>query len=120
VTAAATPAKAARAAQRFNRPVEWMAAAGGDGSLAAMGSLVSLDGEGVITALKPAERGEGVIVRALLLPGPATLTTMLPHTSITKTDALERDLSAIEQQGPGTSFALDHEGFGAIATVRLH
>ena len=114
LTSAATPAKAARAAQRFNRPVEWIAAAGGDGSLPAQGSLASLDGEGVITAIKPAERGEGVIVRALLLPGPVTLTTNLPHATIRRTDALERDLASV------AGLTLDRDSFGAIATLRLH
>jgi hypothetical protein len=114
VTAAATPARAARAAQRFNRPVEWVAAAGGDGSLPAMGSLATLDGEGLITALKPAERGDGVIVRALLLPGPVMISTDLPHQTITRTDALERDLAA------ASGLTLDHDTFGAIATLRLH
>jgi alpha-mannosidase len=119
VTAPSTPVAAARAAQRFNRPVAWLAAAGGDGSLAPQGSLLSVDGDGLITALKPAERGDGVIVRALLLPGPATLhlSAQLAQLGRTRTDALERDLAALEGSGDLT---LDRETFGAIATVRLH
>jgi hypothetical protein len=119
VTAAATPAAAARRAQSFNRPPAWLRAQGGDGTLPAQGSLASIDGEGLISAIKPAERGGGVIVRALLLPGPATLhlSPLLPASQLTRTDALERDLAPLERVSD--SLTLERETSGAIATLRL-
>jgi hypothetical protein len=111
ITSAATVAQAAQAAQSFNRPVEWIFADQGSGSRALSGSLISLDGEGVITAFKPAERGEGTIVRALLLPGPVTIHSDLSASK--RTDALERDLDDL------SDLTLDRDRFGPIATVRL-
>jgi hypothetical protein len=105
-----TIAQAAQAAQSFNRPVDWILAAG-SGTRALSGSLISFDGDGVITALKPAERGEGTIVRALLLPGPITLHSDLSPSK--RTDALERDLA------DQSDLMLDRDRFGPIATLRL-
>ena len=120
VTAAATPAQAARAAQSFNRPITWLdTMPTGSGALAAEGSLASVDGEGILTAVKPAERGDGVIVRALLLPGPVTvhLSPQLAGLARTRTDAVERDLADLD--GTGDTITLDAATFGSIATVRL-
>jgi alpha-mannosidase len=122
LTQAATAAAAARAAQSFNRPLAFLRSDGtrGSGALVAEGSLVSVDGDALISALKPAERGDGVILRALLLPGPATihLSPALSALSRTRTDALERDLDDL---GAGSdTLTLDAATFGSIATVRLH
>jgi hypothetical protein len=123
VTRADDPAAATRAAQAFNRPplVARASAASGAADLPVQGSLagVDADGAGVITALKPAERGGGVILRALLLPGPLTvhLGPALAGRARTRTDAVERDLEPLD--GVGDTLVLDRERFGAIATVRL-
>jgi hypothetical protein len=119
LTAAATPAAAARAAQAWNRPVAWVRADGGDGSLPPQGSLLTVEGDGLVSALKPADRGGGVIVRALLLPGPVTLhlPPALAARARTRTDALERDLAPLD--GSGEMLTLDAATFGSIATVRL-
>ncbi len=76
VTSAANPATAAAAAQGFNRAVVVRRIAGSASAtadLAVEDSLLSVEGPGLVTAIKPAERGDGVIVRALLQPGPITL-----------------------------------------------
>ncbi len=105
------------AAQAFDRPVELIATTGAGSGLATSGSLASISGGGVISAIKPAERGPGVIVRAQLVTGAATvqLSSALPHSSITSTDLVERDLAP--------RVASDHVLFapsdGALQTVRL-
>jgi Glycosyl hydrolases family 38 N-terminal domain/Alpha mannosidase middle domain len=122
LTAAASPAAAARAAQSFNRPLAFLRTDGksASGALAAEGSLVSIDGEALISALKPADRGDGVILRALLLPGPATvhLSPALASLARTRTDALERDLADLG--AASDTLLVDAATFGSIATVRLH
>ncbi len=132
LASAASPAAAARAAQSFNRPIQFLrTTAAGSGALAAEGSLASIDGDAIISALKPAERGQGVIIRALLLPGPATIhfpsngSAGLSTLARTRTDAVERDLAAIGDggngdDGGGSTLTLDAATFGSIATVRLH
>ena len=121
VERAASPADAARAAQAWNRPVV-LAAAGAsdaDADRPLEESLISIDGDGVISALKPAERGDGVIVRVLLEPGPATLhlSPLLAGRTQMRTDAVERDLDVIGP--PAATITLDRSRFGSIATLRL-
>jgi hypothetical protein len=119
---AATTAAAARAALAFNRPLTVLpvaAASVAAPDLPAERSLASLDGEGVLTAAKPAERGEGIILRALLVPGPATLhlPPQLANRQLVRVDALERDLEALG--AAGDTVVLDPARYGALATVRL-
>ncbi len=122
LAAAGTPADAARAAQAWNRPPETPpldGAAAAHPDLPAEGTLLSVEGDAIVSALKPAERGGGVILRALLLPGPATvhLAPSLVGRKLTRVDASERDLEDL-----GTSAAtltLDAARFGPIATVRI-
>ncbi len=122
VTQAASPADAELAAQAFNRPLSAVALSGNPdpgASLPPEQSLVSVQGAGVISALKPAERGQGIILRALLLPGPLTVTipSAWAQRELVRTDAVERDIADLGTAG--TSFVLDRDHFGAIATVRL-
>jgi hypothetical protein len=120
---AATPADAARAALAFNRPLELLAAAPSAGATpdlpAQSAALATLDGAGVLSAIKPADRGDGVIVRVLLLPGPATLHLSPPLVgrALTQVDAAERDLMPLGTAAE--SLALDRDHFGAIVTLRL-
>lgn len=123
IVAAASPASAARSAQTWNRPLVVTTVAGTGGApkdLTYDQSLASVEGEGVLTALKPAERGDGVIVRALLLPGPVTihLSPLLSGRKLARTDTSERDLE--ELGDAGDTILLDRGRYGAIATVRLH
>jgi hypothetical protein len=118
---AKTPVDAERAALAFNRPVQWVAApqAGGSGELPVERSLISIDGDGVVSALKPATRGAGTIVRVLLMPGPATLHLPpgLASKHLVRVDAAERDL---EDLGTAPSdLALDPMRFGSIASLRF-
>ncbi|HEY3356607.1 MAG TPA: hypothetical protein VGQ83_25375 [Polyangia bacterium] len=118
---AETAALAEAAAQTWNRPVVVVAAPppAAAPDLPAEQSLAALEGDGVLTALKPADRGDGVILRALLLPGPATvrLGPALAGRHAVRVDAAERDL---EDLGPaGDTLTLDAARYGAIATVRL-
>lgn len=82
-------------------------------------SLAGLGGDGVLSALKPADRGEGVILRALLMPGPVTvhLSPLLAGRHAYRVDVAERDL---EDLGMVTdTLVLDRGRFGSIASVRL-
>jgi hypothetical protein len=122
LVAAPTPIAAARAAQRWNRPIELPPLGGGAPAgdpLPAEGSLAAVEGDGLLTAIKPADRGGGVIVRALLLPGPVTvhLPPSLAGRKLTRTDSSERDLEALGTSG--ADLTLDRDRFGAIATVRI-
>jgi Glycosyl hydrolases family 38 N-terminal domain/Alpha mannosidase middle domain len=120
---ATSPAAAATAAQAFNRPlvVEPVrtASASNQPPLPDQMSLLQVDGDGIVSAFKPADRGDGVILRALLLPGPVTV--HLPASWVGKTliqdDAAERDLKTL---GPAPSaITFDAADGGSIATVRL-
>jgi hypothetical protein len=113
---------AARAAQTFNRPVTIVRA---DTSmpngtqLAAEGSLASIDGAALISAIKPALRGEGVIVRAQRFDGDATLHLGAPLDLLARafhTDAVERNLEPLASAG--AMIPLGRE-LGVLPTVRL-
>jgi len=115
LAAAAAPADAERAAQAWNRPARVFAVTTiGDGTLPSEAALLRIDGAAVVSALKPAERGEGVIVRAQLMPGPAQIrfSPLLPG-QIELVDAMERDLR------PLPSLSLRREDVGVLPSVRL-
>jgi hypothetical protein len=115
-------ADAAREAQAFDRPLDLEIvpldqAASPD--LPVARSLVSIDGDALLTALKPADRGSGVIARVVEMPGPATihLDPSLGLTKATWVDLVERDLRPL---GPVTdALVVDGKSAGAIATLRL-
>ena len=118
VERAATPAQAEIAAQAWNRPARLIAVGIGNGignGLPAEASLMRIEGPGVISALKPADRGDGVIVRALLMPGPVSVVPgpLLAGRAATLADSSERDLSALP------SLSLRQETAGALQTIRL-
>ncbi len=122
VERAISPAAAAQAAQAFNRPVLALpvtASAGAD-DLPRASSLYRVSGEGLLSTAKPADRGEGLIVRVLLVPGPLTLELppALVGRRLTRTDAAERDLEDLGETPAQLRF--DRERYGAIATVRIH
>jgi hypothetical protein len=85
-----------------------------------MSSLVVSDRDDVyVTAVKPASRGEGWIVRlqTYTVPGPAVALT-LPGRDVGAAflcDARERDLETLEVRGGAVHLTMP----GAIATVRL-
>jgi hypothetical protein len=112
---------AERAAAAFNRPLVPVVAGApaAPADLPASLSLAGLDGDGVLSILKPATRGDGVILRALLLPGPVTvhLSPLLAGRHATRVDAVERDLEDLGTVSD--TLVLDRARYGAIATVRL-
>jgi hypothetical protein len=107
------------AAQVFDRPLAIVAVptAPAGSTLAAGGSLLTIDGGGIVSTIKPAERGAGVIVRVQLLVGAATvhLSSLLPHGTITSADLAERDLDGLPA---AADVALDPAG-GSLRTLRL-
>jgi hypothetical protein len=119
---AASVAEAERAAQAFDRPlalelVGTQQAATTD--LARQSSLVSVDGDGVVSALSPAERGDGAVLRVLLLPGPAQvhLSPAFVGKQLGVVDLGERDGKAL---GVATdTLALDPATYGSVAAFRL-
>jgi hypothetical protein len=122
VTHVASPADAERQAQAFNRPLAstvGMPSATPPSPLPASTSLVTSTGDGIVSALKPAERGSGDILRVLLLPGPVTVTfgPALIGRTIVRDDAVERDLTPLGTSG--TTLTLDAATFGPIATIRF-
>jgi hypothetical protein len=115
-----SPVEAMQHAQAFNRPVFGVqvdAPTHPTGN--ADGTVIALEGDGVVTAIKPADRGAGVVVRVLLMPGPVTLHPgpSFRGTEVVHVDAAERD---IESLGPvSASIVLDREHYGPIATLRF-
>jgi hypothetical protein len=77
-----------------------------------------VSGDGVLSALKPADRGGGVVVRALLEPGPVTI-KLAPfyRGQLIHIDSSERDLNALGALA--NPIVLNRDSFGAIATVRV-
>ncbi len=120
---ASTPIDAARAAQAWNRPVDLEAVPLDQAStldLPREQQMLGVSGAGVVSALKPADRGDGVILRALLMPGPVTVTLppSLAGKHVTQVDVAERD--GADRGVAGNSIVLDRATYGAIASVRLH
>jgi hypothetical protein len=117
---AESPAAAEAAAQAFNRPLVAVpnVVPGTQAEFPLEASLAQIEGDGVLQALKPADRGDGIILRVLLLPGPATVRSpLLQQFQVVRVDAAERDL---EELGPfGEALTLDAARFGAIVTLRL-
>jgi hypothetical protein len=115
-----TPVVAMQHAQGFNRPLVGVQVdAPTHPTVDADGTVLSFEGDGMVTAIKPADRGDGVVVRALLMPGPVTLHLgpSFKGREVVRIDAAERD---IEVLGPvGASIVLDREHFGPIATIRV-
>ena len=119
---AAGPAAAEAAAQAFNRPIDLEAVGlvqDAAPQLAAQQSLLGIEGAGIVSALKPADRGDGLIVRVLLLPGPVTLRLppALAGRQAVVVDSAERDLRVL---GPaGSTLVLDRAHYGTLPTLRL-
>ncbi|MFT3835379.1 MAG: hypothetical protein QM723_00075 [Myxococcaceae bacterium] len=115
-----TPTVAMQHAQAFNRPVVGVqvdAPTHLTGNFD--GQVLSLEGDGVVSAIKPADRGAGVVVRVLLTPGPVTLHlgTAFKGRQVVHVDSAERDL---EELGPvSASIVLDREHYGPIASIRI-
>jgi hypothetical protein len=120
---ASTPASAETAAQVFARPLDALlvgtAQAAGP-SLPPVSSLASVSGQAVISAIKPADRGGGVIVRALLLPGPGQLQLgpSLVGSKLEQVDLTERNVQSLGTAG--ATIPLDAAGTGSIVGLRLY
>jgi len=117
-----SPADAEREAQAFDRPIDLEVldttqAATTD--LPAEASLLGVSGEGIVSALKPTTRGDGVILRVLPMPGPVhvQLGPTLVGKSMTQIDLAERDGRDLGVAGPAVDF--DRATYGAVASVRL-
>ncbi len=123
IVRAATPLDAERAAQAYDRPVDLVPVAlrPTTGSpLPSQLSLASVEGGGIISAIKPAERGSaGVLVRTRLLAGRATvhLGAPLAGRKASYVDLAERDEG--KSWSEGSTLSLDPASHGSIATVRL-
>ena len=118
IVPAANAVAAAIAAQTFDRPIELVAVTGSGTGLPTDGSLLSIDGGGVVSALKPAERGGGAILRVVALAGPVTvhLSSWLAHATAIAVDLAERDLMPVTA---GDALVFDPAAAGSIASVRL-
>jgi hypothetical protein len=97
--------------------------AGGVASGAALplqGQLVTADGDGLITALKPATRGSGLILRALLLGPSLTLNAGPPLATLswTPTDLAERQPPGATTAG-SWPIALSRADHRTLVTLRL-
>ena len=122
IVPAATIADAERAAQAFGRPVDLLLvglAQATSTDLPAQLSLASVDGEAVVSAIKPADRGDGVVIRTLLMPGPGQLhlSPGLASRQASVVDLAERDTQPLGVAG-GT-ITLGPPSFGSIAGLRL-
>jgi hypothetical protein len=120
---AANAVAAEAAAQAWNRPIDLEVvplAQAPTLDLPRAEQLLGVTGAGVVSALKPADRGDGVILRALLMPGPVTVTLppALVGKQMTQVDVAERDGASLGVAGKTVVF--DQATFGAVASVRLH
>jgi hypothetical protein len=111
------------AGQAYNRPIDLVLVGTGQAAtrdLPYQQSLLQVEGEGVVSALKPAERGEGVILRALLMPGPVTvhLAPIFRGRRVDFVDLAERDGKALGVTGESITFSPGTSP--SIASVRLH
>jgi hypothetical protein len=117
----ASVADAARKAQAFDRPLSLQlvtSAQVATTDLPASLSLATIDGDGLVSTIKPADRGGGVVVRALLLPGPATVHLGAPFAgkALTAVDLAERDGTAA---GSGANPLPLDPGQGTIQSFRV-
>src|SRR5207248_10726922 len=108
---AAPSADAERAAQAWNRPVAALSVPLGNGDLPAALSLLQLDGPGVISALKPADRGDGIVLRAQGAVH-VRLSQLLQGRMAVRIDAAERDLGVL---GRKTELSFG----GGLSSIRL-
>lgn len=119
---ALSPADMERESQAFNRPIDVEVVDAAQpvvpSTLPAELSLARIDGDGIISAIKPAERGDGIIVRALL-SGQAHVTPWSGWTgrSLTITDLVERDQR--DRGTLGAQIDLDPATMGAIVSMRV-
>jgi hypothetical protein len=119
---AAQIADAARAAQAFDRPVDLMVVGTAQAvttDLPPVQSLVTIGEGAIVSAVKPAERGPGVVVRALLTTGPATLKLLGPLAGkeVQRVDLAERSGPSL---GAVDAVMLDPAQLGLIAGLRVH
>ncbi|HVV87157.1 MAG TPA: hypothetical protein VHE35_29155, partial [Kofleriaceae bacterium] len=119
-------AAADRQAQAFDRPLSIIAtgaAPAGAGDLPAAGTLLSVvDGDGLVSAFKPADRGAGLVLRVLgRAPSRVRIDPLVPLAAAptaTAVDLAERDLDgAVPLTDRTVSF--DPSQRGSIETVRL-
>ncbi|MBS2021790.1 MAG: hypothetical protein JST92_05230 [Deltaproteobacteria bacterium] len=121
LVAAASPSEAERAAQRFNRPLEaWQVAASGDGTQPLEQSLVQVEDNAALLALKPADRGDGLILRVEAMPGPVVLhfAKVLQGKLFIADDALERDQLLLGAVQDPIEIDRDQSG-SAVFTFRI-
>ena len=117
----ASDAQAEIEAQSFNRPVVLEPVPLDQSTtldLLPETSLLGVSGDGIVSTLKPADRGGGVIIRVLPMNGPVHVTfpASLVGTEMTTVDLAERDQNVL---GP-TQAAMDftRASNGSIASVR--
>lgn len=117
IVPAADAVAAAIAAQAFDRPIELSAVTGVGSGLPPSGGLITVDG-GLVSAIKPADRGVGNVVRVVALGGMVTIhmSTWLSHATATAVDLAERNLGALAVRGDDLVF---DPAAGSIASVRL-
>ena len=116
---ASSAAEAEQLSQAYNRPLDLEVVPLDQAStldLPRQASLLGVSGAGIVSALKPADRGGGVILRVLLLPGPVTVTLppSLQGKAMTLVDVAERDGKALGTSGPTIVF--DPASYGALAS----
>ena len=119
---AADAVAAEQAAQAWNRPLDAEIVPLDQGAtldLPRQASLLGVSGAGIVSALKPADRGHGIILRVLLTPGPVTVTLpwFLVGKQGTHVDVAERDGVALGIAQNQVIF--DQATYGAIASVRF-
>jgi len=108
-------------AQAFNRPLELRAVPLDQATLldlAPLTSLLGVSGGGVVSALKPADRGDGLVVRVLPMVSAVHLTPspLLNVTRANWVDLAERDGAPLPF---GATIDVDRKTSGSIASIRL-
>ena len=101
----------------LNNPVQYISETSRTGRLPKKNSLITAQGDAALAALKPAEDGNGIIIRIYAVGEGGIFTLCTPYNRACYTDICERNLSPIAVESDGTVSAKISKG--EIKTIHL-
>lgn len=101
----------------LNNPVQYISGTSRTGRLPKKNSLITAQGDAALAALKPAEDGNGIIIRIYAVGEGGIFTLYTPYNRACYTDICERNLSPIAVESDGTVSAKISKG--EIKTIHL-
>ncbi len=103
--------------QALNNPVQYVSGTSRRGTLPKRNSLFEIEGNAALAAMKPAEDGNGIVVRLYAIGEGGEIVLRTPFNTACYTDTCERTLSPLDVDEKGTIAAL--VGKGEVKTLRL-